>query len=89
MTEPNIALQGALVTAADGARIEIHPMETRLIDSHGGVIQKILFPPGSPPSNTCDCCERVPSGTIARALELLDDDHPAAVLLRETRSGDG
>lgn len=35
----------------------------------------------------CDCCERLPAGTVADVLALLPDAHPAAQKLREATGG--
>lgn len=65
-------------------RVEIDGRSTRHYANDGQLVYEVSHPTGADSSDfgACDCCERVPAGRIARALELLDDDHPAAAVLR-------
>lgn len=69
-----------------GVRIEMHPDRWTFYGADGKVRHQLDFPPtdSAPDYGTCDCCERVPAGTVARALGLLGDDRPdVAEVLRE------
>lgn len=68
--------------------IEIHGDGALIVRGSGGVETLRLDAP--PPRERhgldfggCDCCERLPAGTVAEILALLPADHPAAVKLRE------
>lgn len=71
---------------SEGARIEMGPDRWTFYGADGEVRHQLDFSPSGPAPDygACDCCERVPAGTVARALAMLGDDRPdVAHLLRE------